>query len=129
MKRAITMVTRLASDDDGTGDGGKSNGESNKRAMAAATTVAAMRVASNKEDEGVGQATMRAMEAAAMTVAVMRVVSDKEGEGSDGDRDKVGGRAMVTATKRAVAMAMRVAGKDAMANGSTMVMFFFSVGS
>jgi hypothetical protein len=34
---------------------------------------------------------------------------------------------MVTATKRAVAMATRVAGKDAMANGSTMVMFFFRV--
>jgi hypothetical protein len=31
---------------------------------------------------------------------------------------------MVTATKRAVAMATRVMGKDAMANGSTMVMFF-----
>ncbi len=31
------------------------------------------------------------------------------------------------ATKRAVAMATRVAGKDAMANGSTMVMFFFRV--
>jgi hypothetical protein len=29
------------------------------------------------------------------------------------------------ATKRAVAMATRVAGKDAMANGSTIVMFFF----
>ncbi len=28
------------------------------------------------------------------------------------------------ATKRAVAMAMRVAGEDAMVNGSTMVMFF-----
>jgi hypothetical protein len=32
------------------------------------------------------------------------------------------------ATKRAVAMGTRVAGKDAMANGSTMVMFFFRVG-
>ncbi len=31
-------------------------------------------------------------------------------------------------TKRAVAMATRVVGKDAMANSSTMVMFFFSVG-
>jgi hypothetical protein len=31
--------------------------------------------------------------------------------------------------KRAVAMAMRVVGKDAMVNGSTMVMFFFQVGS
>jgi hypothetical protein len=30
---------------------------------------------------------------------------------------------MARATKRAVAMAMRVASKDAMANGSTMVMF------
>jgi hypothetical protein len=35
---------------------------------------------------------------------------------------------MATATKRAVAMATRVAGEDAMANGSTMVMFFFRVG-
>jgi hypothetical protein len=35
---------------------------------------------------------------------------------------------MAMATKRAVAMAMRVAGKDAMANGSTMAIFFFRVG-
>jgi hypothetical protein len=34
----------------------------------------------------------------------------------------------MTATKRAVVMAMRVACKDAMANGSTMVMSFFRVG-
>ncbi len=32
------------------------------------------------------------------------------------------------AMKRAVVMAPRVAGEDAMANGSTMVMFFFRVG-
>jgi hypothetical protein len=32
------------------------------------------------------------------------------------------------ATKRVVAMATRVAGKDAMVNSSTMVMFFFRVG-
>ncbi len=32
------------------------------------------------------------------------------------------------ATKREVAMAMRVAAKDAMANGSTMEMFLFRVG-
>ncbi len=50
------------------------------RAMAAATTVAAMRVASNKEDEGVGQGTTRAM-AAATAVAAMRTASNKEGEG------------------------------------------------
>ncbi len=36
---------------------------------------------------------------------------------------------MVTATKRAVVMATKVVGKDAMANGSTMVMFLFRVGS
>ncbi len=67
MKRAITTVTRVASDDDGAGDGGKSDGDGDKgagratmRAMVAATTVAAMRVASNEEDEGAGQATMRA---------------------------------------------------------------------
>jgi hypothetical protein len=42
--------------------------------------VAAMRVASNEEDEGVGRATTRAM-AAATTVAAMRVASNKEGEG------------------------------------------------
>jgi hypothetical protein len=35
----------------------------------------------------------------------------------DGDGDKVGKRATAMATKRAVAMATRVAGKDAMANG------------
>ena len=58
-KRAIAMETRVASDDDGDGDGGKSDGNGNKgagrattRAMVAATTVAAMRVASNKEGEG-----------------------------------------------------------------------------
>ena len=35
---------------------------------------------------------------------------------------------MATATNRAVAVVTRVAGEDAMANGSTMVMFFFRVG-
>jgi hypothetical protein len=34
---------------------------------------------------------------------------------------------MVTATKRAVAMATRVAGEDAMANISTMLMFFLGL--
>ncbi len=88
MKRAITMAARVASNDDGDGDGGKSDGDGDKgvgqettRAMAAAMTVAAMRVASNKEDEGAGRATMRAM-VVAMTVAAMRVASNKEGEGS-----------------------------------------------
>jgi hypothetical protein len=33
--------------------------------------------------------------------------------GRNGDSDKVGGRASATVTKRAVAMAMRVVGKDA----------------
>ncbi len=58
-KRAITTATRVASDDDGDGDGGKSDGDGDKgagqattRAMAAATTVAAMRVASNEKGEG-----------------------------------------------------------------------------
>ncbi len=58
-KRVITMAMRVASDDNGDGDDGKSNGDGDKgagrvttRAMAAATTVAAMRVASDKEDEG-----------------------------------------------------------------------------
>ncbi len=58
-KRAIAMVTRVASNEDGDGDGGKSDGDGNKgagqattRAMAAATTVAAMRVVSNKDGEG-----------------------------------------------------------------------------
>jgi hypothetical protein len=59
-KRAITMATRVASNDDGNGNGGKSNGEG---------------------DEGAGQVTMRAM-AVATTVAAMRVASNKEGEGS-----------------------------------------------
>jgi hypothetical protein len=97
-KRAITMATRVASDDDGTGDSGKSNGNGNKgvgrattRVMAAATTVAAMRLATNEEDKGVGQATTRAM-AAATTVAEMRVASNKEGEG---------GKAMETVTRLA----------------------------
>ncbi len=45
----------------------------------------------------------------------------------DGDGDKVGGQATAMAMKRAMAMATKVAGKDAMANGSTMVMFFFRV--
>ncbi len=86
-KRAITTAMRVASDDNGAGDGGKSDGDRDEgagrattRAMAAATTVAAMRVASNKENEGAGRATTRAM-AAATTVAAMRVASDKEGEG------------------------------------------------
>ncbi len=59
MKRAITTATRVASNDDGNGDGGKSDGDGNKgagrattRLMAAATTLAAMRVASNEEGEG-----------------------------------------------------------------------------
>ncbi len=61
MKRAIMMATRVASNDDGTCNSGKSDGNGDKgaeqattRAMAAATTVAAMRVASNEEDEGAG---------------------------------------------------------------------------
>ncbi len=95
---AITMATRVASNDDGAGNGGKINGDGDEgagrvttRAMAAATTVAAMRVASNKEDKDAGQATTRAM-AAATTVAVMRAASDKEGEG---------GKAMETVTRLA----------------------------
>ncbi len=76
------------------------------RAMAAGTTVAAMRVASNKEGEG-GKA--------------MEMVTRLAGEQWR--------RAMATATKRALAMATWVAGEDAMANGSTMVMVFFRVGS
>jgi hypothetical protein len=59
MKRAIAMATRVASDDDANGNGGKSNGDSDKgagrvttRVMAAATTVVAMRVASDKEGKG-----------------------------------------------------------------------------
>ncbi len=86
-KRAITTATRVASDDDGAGISGKSDGNGDEgagraatRAMAAATTVAAMRVASNEEDEDAGRATTRVM-AAATTVAGMRVASDKEGEG------------------------------------------------
>ncbi len=58
-KRAITMARRVASDDNCNGDGGKSDGDGDEgagqattRAMAAATTVAAMRVASNKEGGG-----------------------------------------------------------------------------
>jgi hypothetical protein len=95
-KRAITTATRVASNDDGAGNGGKSDGNRDKgagqattRAMAAATTVAAMRVASNKEDKGAGRATTRGM-AAATTVAAMRVASNKEGEG---------GKAMKTMTR------------------------------
>ncbi len=57
-------------------------------------TVAAMRVASNKEDKSVGRATMRAM-AAATTVAAMRVASNKEGEGG-----------------KAIAMVTRLVGKQ-----------------
>jgi hypothetical protein len=58
-KRAIAMETRVASDDDGDSNGGKSNGDGDEgvgrattRSMAVATTVAAMRVASNEKDEG-----------------------------------------------------------------------------
>ncbi len=58
-KRGITTATRVASNDDGACDGGKSDGDGNEgagrvtmRAMAAATTVVTMRVASNKEGEG-----------------------------------------------------------------------------
>ncbi len=98
MKRAIMMATRVASNDDDTGHGGKSDGDGDEgagqattRAMVAATTVAAMRVASNKKDEGAGQATTRAM-AVAITVVAMRVVSNKEGES---------GKAMETVTRLA----------------------------
>ncbi len=86
-KRAIMTAMRVASDDDGAGDGGKSDGDGDEgagrattRAMAVGTNVVAMRVASNEEGEGAGRATTRAM-AAARTVAAMRVASDKEGEG------------------------------------------------
>jgi hypothetical protein len=54
-KKAITMATRVASNDGGNGNGGKSDGNGNK---------------------GAGQATTRAMAVA------MRVASDEEGEGS-----------------------------------------------
>ncbi len=97
-KRAMGTATRVVSNDNGAGNDGKSNGDGDKgagrvttRAMAAATTVAAMRVASNKEDESAGRATMRAM-AAATTVVAMRVASDKEGED---------GKAMETVTRLA----------------------------
>jgi hypothetical protein len=57
-KRVIAMATRVTSNGNGNGNGGKSNGDGNKgagqattRAMAAVTTVAAMRVASKKEGE------------------------------------------------------------------------------
>jgi hypothetical protein len=53
------MAMRVASDDDGNGDGGKCDGDGNKgvgqattRAMAAGTTVVAMKVANNEEGEG-----------------------------------------------------------------------------
>jgi hypothetical protein len=136
-KRAIMMATRVASNDDGAGIGGKSDGNGNKgvgrvttRAMTAAITVEAMRVASIEEDKGVGQVTTRAM-AAATTVAAMRVASDKEGEG---------GKAMKTVTRLAGEQQQwRQRGqwqwrqgwraRMHMANGSTMVMFFFRVGS
>ena len=58
-KRVITMAMRVASNDDGDGNGGKSDGNG---------------------DEGAGQAT-RVM-AATATVAAMRVASDEEGKGS-----------------------------------------------
>jgi hypothetical protein len=58
-KRAITMATRVASNEDGAGNGGKSDGDGDEgagqattRAMVATRTVAAMRVASNEEDDG-----------------------------------------------------------------------------
>ncbi len=61
-KRAITMATRVASNDDGAGDGGKIDGNEDEgagrattRAMTVATTVVEMRVASNiTEPEKVG---------------------------------------------------------------------------
>ena len=59
MKRAIAMATRVASNDDGDGNDGKSDGNGDKgagrvttRAMAAATTVVVIRVASDEEGEG-----------------------------------------------------------------------------
>ncbi len=57
-KRAIMTATRVAINDKGDGNGGKSDGDGNKgagrattRVMASATTVTAMRVASDKEGE------------------------------------------------------------------------------
>ena len=54
-KRAITTATRVVSNDDGDGNSGKSDGDGNEgvgrattRAMAAATTVAAMRVVATR---------------------------------------------------------------------------------
>ncbi len=58
-KRAIMMATRVASNDDGNGNSGRSDGDGNKgagqatrRVMAASTNMAAMRVASDEEGEG-----------------------------------------------------------------------------
>ena len=92
-KMVITTATRVASDDNGAGDGGKSDGDRDKgagrattRAMAAATTMAAMRVASNEEDKGAGQATTRAM-AVAMTVAGD---NERNCNGDEGDKQQRG---------------------------------------
>ncbi len=59
-KRAITTARRVVSNDDGDGDGGKTYGDG---------------------DEGEGRATMRVMETAT-TVVAMREASNEEGEGS-----------------------------------------------
>ncbi len=58
-KRVIAKATRVASNDDGNGDGGKSNGDGNKgaglattRVVAAATTVAGEKGNCNVGNEG-----------------------------------------------------------------------------
>jgi hypothetical protein len=53
-KRAITTATRVASNDDGNGNGCKSDGDRDQGAGKATTRAmaAAMRVASNEEGEG-----------------------------------------------------------------------------
>jgi hypothetical protein len=91
-KRAIATAMRVASNNEGNGDGNFGEQATTTRVMAVVTTGVG-------EVEGGGTA--------------MRVACDKEGEGSMAlvmvMVKKDGGQAM--ATKRAVAMAMRVAGR------------------
>jgi hypothetical protein len=92
--RAMVVATRVVSDDKGDGDGNKGGRQATAtRAIVVATTVVGKDECGGNGNEVGGQ---------------------QRGQGwhGDGNDEKNGGQATAMATKRAVAMAMRVVGKD-----------------
>jgi hypothetical protein len=110
-KRVMVMVTRVAGDKEGNGDGGKSNGISNKggeqetatRVMVMVTMWAMATLAGNKEGMDEGGKSM---------ATAMRMVGEEEGKGGKAMAmaTRVVGKRTLTAMKRAMATETREAG-------------------